>query len=383
MDTLGVLDLERGHRLDDGRAVRLGAARRRSICPGGMAMYARFSSDPFFLLSIGGYHPSFQPPGGLPGAVSTSTACAPRSTISDDVALLARGLLRGHVEHPAVRRGCEPGGQRRSSSASPTRCAARSASTCCSCSRRSRSSSTSRRRSRSPRAPATTSCSPSPCPPTSRGRSRGTRPARRSSSFLGLDVRFDIDVGGRSPAEAPPVRTCSSLVAAALADPSAWRAIAPGDARPCWRRRGRASEDEVWARPDAELEACRTSRRWTASSITYGAYEIAGPSTLTLSGAGIDGAGGPRLGRAASDYFAPAQYDDLSRAEKLAAPSYEAMTAGVRFGGSAVALPRRGRGTHGHARLRVCGDRRGRPDAACRTALLGGDDGTATFAHAR
>ena len=43
-----------------------------------MALYARFTDDPFFLLSVGGYHPSFQPPGGLPGAVSTSTACAPR-----------------------------------------------------------------------------------------------------------------------------------------------------------------------------------------------------------------------------------------------------------------------------------------------------------------
>ena len=39
------------------------------------------------------------------------------------------------------------------------------------------------------------------------------------------------------------------------------------------------------------------------------------------------------------DWFAPAQFDDLTRVEKLAAPSYEAMNAGVSFGIGGIALP--------------------------------------------
>ena len=85
--------------------------------------------------------------------------------------------------------------------------------------------------------------------------------------------------------------------------------------------------------------ASRTSRRSTAQLDHYGAYAIAGPQELTITGAGVDGAGEALVWTPAQGYFAPAQYDDLSRAEKLAAPSYEEMTAGVRFGIDGIALP--------------------------------------------
>ena len=64
-----------------------------------------------------------------------------------------------------------------------------------------------------------------------------------------------------------------------------------------------------------------------------------GPRTLTISGAGVEGAGEALEWAPSEDYFAPAQYDDLSRSEKLSAPSYEAMSAGVRFGIDGIAMP--------------------------------------------
>ena len=52
---------------------------------GESAFYARFATDPFFLLSVGGYHPSFQPPGGLPGAILDLDRMRAAVEISEDV----------------------------------------------------------------------------------------------------------------------------------------------------------------------------------------------------------------------------------------------------------------------------------------------------------
>ena len=150
--------------------------------------------------------------------------------------------------------------------------------------------------------------------------------------FLCIDVRFEIEVGDRSPDEAPPLENVLDLVTTALQDAAAWRSIAPGASTVLADDAEAANEGEVWARPDAELEAIQDVAPLDRKLDLFGAYEIAGPSTLTLGGGSIEGAAGLDW-EEGIDYFAPAQYDDMTRSEKLAAPSYEAMTAGVRFGG--------------------------------------------------
>ena len=54
---------------------------------GDMGMYAAFGAAPYFLLSIGGYHPDFQPPSELPAAVCELERMRADVAISDDVAL--------------------------------------------------------------------------------------------------------------------------------------------------------------------------------------------------------------------------------------------------------------------------------------------------------
>ena len=52
---------------------------------GDMAMYARVGADPYFLLSIGGYNPSFDPPGDLPASVTDLRRMRAEVALSEDV----------------------------------------------------------------------------------------------------------------------------------------------------------------------------------------------------------------------------------------------------------------------------------------------------------
>ena len=339
MDALGVIDLGEG--IVWMTAVLYDSALAQTIhVSGGMAFYARFSSDPFFLLSVGGYHPSFQPPGGLPGAVLDLDRMRAEVTISDDVHYSLEAYFA--VTSNTLQFGADASLEASSKFLGVTYTA----------------------RGEigfdvllvfSPfafivdfEASVTVTAGSGdhelfhvslsahlegPTPWYATGHAR--------FEFLLVDVRFDIEVGDRSPDEAPSVQNVLELVTTALQDPAAWRAIAPATSTVLADDAGAASEDEVWARPDAELEAIQDVAPLNRKLDHFGAYEITGPSTLTLGGGSIDGAEGLDWEEGIG-YFAPAQYDDMSRAEKLAAPSYEAMTAGVRFGGSAVALPRKG-----------------------------------------
>jgi hypothetical protein len=126
------------------------------------------------------------------------------------------------------------------------------------------------------------------------------------------------------------------LVVEALDTPAAWRA-----AQPAWAdttillfAADEAEEDpaELWVRPDAELEARQSVAPLERGLDHYGVYAIDGPTILTVTSAGIEGAPEGDDYVTIADWFAPAQYDELTRAEKLVAPSYEEMITGVRFG---------------------------------------------------
>jgi hypothetical protein len=126
---------------------------------------------------------------------------------------------------------------------------------------------------------------------------------------------------------------------AALEDRSAWRGITPAgaDAAAIIPAVDESDEDEdadVPVRPDAELEAVQTLAPLERALEHYGIYEITGPDRLAVTAVGV-GAPSPTWDPVL-DWFAPAQYDDMSRSEKLGAPSYEQMTGGVRFAAESV-----------------------------------------------
>jgi len=82
-------------------------------------------------------------------------------------------------------------------------------------------------------------------------------------------------------------------------------------------------------RPDASLQARQSVAPLNRELDVYGPYAIDGPTLLTLDAAGLGDPPGGGDWQPAQDWFAPAQFDDMTRTEKLAAPSYEQMTAGA------------------------------------------------------
>ena len=340
MDTLGVIDLGEGT-VWVTSALYDSALVRTLQLSGESALYARFTDDPFFLLAVGGYHPAFQPPGGLPGAIYDLDRLRAAIEISDDVSFSLEAYFA--VTSNTLQFGSHAALEASSKFLGVTYTArgevgfdvllvlspfslqadfeASVAVTAGSGDHELLAVSLSAHLE----GPAPWACSGS---------------AR--FAFLGIDVRFEIDVGANPPAQAPRTENVLDLVVAALELPSAWRAIPPPAATVLVATDDAPDENDVWASPDADLEAVQDVAPLDRELDHLGVYEIAGPRELTVAGAGVDGAGKALVWAAATDYFAPAQYDDLSRTEKLAAPSYEEMTAGVRFGIGEIALPRAG-----------------------------------------
>jgi hypothetical protein len=336
MDTLGVIDLSEGT-VWITSALYDSALLQTLHLSGESAMYARFTNDPFFLLAVGGYHPAFQPPGGLPGALYDLDRMRAAVEISDDVVFALEAYFA--VTSNTLQFGSHASLEASSKFVGVTYTARGEVGFdvllvfspfSFSVDFEASVAITAGSGDHELLAVSLAAHLEGPKPWACSGHANFT--------FLGIDVGFEFDVGGNAPAEAPPIENVLTLVAAALADAAAWRPVAP-TAAPVLLAEAAAVDGEVWATPDADLEAVQDVAPLDRELDHYGAYGIAGPRTLTIGDAGVDGAGEALTWTAQSDFFAPAQYDDLSRAEKLGAPSYEAMTAGVRFGIDGIALP--------------------------------------------
>ena len=336
MDTLGVIDLSEGT-VWITSALYDSALMHTLHLSGESALYGRFTNDPFFLLSVGGYHPAFQPPGGLPGALYDLDRMRASVDISDDVyfaleayfAITSNTLQFGSLatlEASAKFLGVTYTARGEVgfdvllvfSPFSFTVDFEVSVAV------------TAGSGDHELLAVSLAAHLEGPQPWACSGHARFT--------FIGIDVGFEFDVGGNVPPEAPPTENVLALVAEALEAPAAWRPVAPTTA-PVVLAEAATVAGEVWAAPDADLEAVQDVAPLDRALDHYGAYDISGPRTLTISGAGVEGASEALEWAASEDYFAPAQYDDLSRSEKLSAPSYEAMSAGVRFGIDGIAMP--------------------------------------------
>ena len=336
MDTLGVIDLGEGT-VWITSALYDSALVHTLHLSGESALYARFTDDPFFLLSVGGYHPAFQPPGGLPGALYDLDRLRASVDISEDVYFALEAYFAITLEHVPVRLARHPRGV----VAVPRRHVHRP------------------RRGRLRRAARV-------LPVLVHGRLRGVghghrrigrpraagglaRGASGGAAALGLQRpralhlprhRRGLRVRRRRPRAGRGAGDAERARARGGGAPGS-RGVAAGrpEATPVVLAEAVAVEGEVWAAPDADLEAVQDVAPLDRELDHYGAYAIAGPRTLTLAGAGVEGAGAALTWTPSSDYFAPAQYDHMSRSEQLSAPSYEAMTAGVRLGVDGIALP--------------------------------------------
>jgi hypothetical protein len=320
---------------------------------GDMAMYASVGANPYFLLSIGGYNPAFQPPAGLPSAVLGLQRMRAEVSIGEDVwyALEAYVAITSNTLQFGALASLEASVKFLTTTYtargeigfdvllvfSPFSFAADF---------HAGVSVTAGRGDKELLAVSLDAHLEGPKPWYATGSAR--------FSFLGIDVPFEIEVGGAAATQAPPRTSVLAAVAAALVDPGAWRGVLPAGADVTVVTLADAPdvEGEVWVRPDCELEAVQTVAPLDRALDRYGRYVIDGPSTLHLDAAGLAGSaagsdGGSASGAAGGlgdwepvlDWFAPAQYDQLTRAQELSAPSYEEMTAGVRLTAGGIGVP--------------------------------------------
>jgi hypothetical protein len=151
-------------------------------------------------------------------------------------------------------------------------------------------------------------------------------------TFLGVAVGFEFAAGTPEQVEAPDRVSVIDLVVAALADATAWAPATPPAGSPVELA---AAPDEdargpLRLRPDSDLTVSQQVAPLDRDLDGYGTARIDGPTRLTLDGAGITAA---RAVTATSvdSWFPPAQFDELTAAQRLSAPSYELMTAGSRI----------------------------------------------------
>ncbi len=144
--------------------------------------------------------------------------------------------------------------------------------------------------------------------------------------FLGIDVRFDFSVGGMPSVTAPPREPVHEQVTTALSDDRACERVATAD-NGVLAGSG-DPQDGVAVRPDGSLRIVQTVAPLDRRIEVFGQCGVEGPDLLSVDDAGIDGVDSATWSPVL-DYFAPAMFDEMTDAEKLSSPSYELMTAGV------------------------------------------------------
>jgi hypothetical protein len=308
---------------------------------GDMAMYARLGDDPYFLLSVGGYHPAFDPPAGVPAAVTDLDRMRVEVTLSDNVwyALESYVAVTSNTLQFGANASLEMSMRFLRVTYSATAdvgfdvllvltpfafVADFHASVAITAGSHDRE---------------LTSISLT-------AHLEGPKPwfatGTASFDFFGINVPFHVEVGGPAVPQIPARQDVVSLVVTALGDPSAWRGVTPAgaDAGAVLPAVDEPDDDDDDAtaplpvRPDAELEAVQTLAPLERTLEHYGIYEIIGADRLEITSVGVGTK--EQAWETVADWFAPAQYDDMGRSEKLSAPSYEEMTAGVRFGAASV-----------------------------------------------
>lgn len=328
MDTLGVIDTSAG--VVSVVASLYDSTLLRTIhLSGDMAMYARVGADPYFLLSVGGYNPAFDPPGDLPAAVTDLRRMRAEVALSEDVRLGIEAYVA--VTSNTLQFGAlaEIEASDRFLGVTYTAHAEVGFDVLLVF---------------SPFAfiadlhanAEVTAGEKELLAVDLRAHVEGPQPwyatGSASFDFFGIDVSFAIAVGWSAPPAARPAEDVLELVTTALDDPVAWAPRAPATiAGDPVLLDAPEPAGEVWMRPDGELVAAQSVAPLDREMDAFGEYAIAGPRRLDLDAAGFDEVKAATWSPV-TDWFAPALYDTMGRAEKLTAPSFEAMTAGAAIG---------------------------------------------------
>ncbi len=341
MDVLGVVDVPAG-------TVSLVASLHDShllgtiTLDGDMAMYLRATSDPYFLLSVGGYHPSFQPPSSLPAAFQDLRRMSAAITLSLTVGITLSGYFA--VTSNTLQFGGAVKVEASVEFLLTTYTAAGwfdfdvllvfspfaiiadlSAGVSVSAGDRELFG------------VHLSVALEGPQPWLASGRAE--------FEFFGIGVDFAFDIGHHAVG-APPGRVdVLGQVVAALESPASW--AAGGPAGPVAdlsivTAEGDGDENTLWIRPDHSVSARQSIAPLDHDLDLFGhLLPLAGQERLALEDAGAlrpDGSPVALDWTAAAGWFAPSQFEALSSPERLARASFDEMTDGVAFADAGVVV---------------------------------------------
>lgn len=321
MNALGVIDF-------DQRSIALDAVlydsrlAGRFPITGAMAMRLRWGRDPLFALSIGGFHPAFKPPPGIPVlerlAISFSNTESFRLRAESYFALTSNTLQFGAKAHLFASAGgfsVEGGlGYDVLIQFDPFAFLADFYA-----------SLQLRRGSRNL------------FKVKLEGQLAGPRPlrvrAKATFEILWCDFSISIDrtlVAGEPPPQPEPVLVMQKL-RAALEDPRSWTGQGGAGDRRVAVLREAAAGGQLVLDPLGGLTVRQSVVPLELEIARFGGSVPADGRVFRITALTVNGA--TVAFERVSDFFAPAQFLELSDDERLAAPSFEAMPAGIRAGG--------------------------------------------------
>jgi hypothetical protein len=159
--------------------------------------------------------------------------------------------------------------------------------------------------------------------------------------FFFVNVKFDVTVGGHAAPALPDTVDVLAAMAAELAHPEAWSARRPTS--PAAGLVLRADLPDTLVRPDDSVVVQQSVAPLGETLERFGELTPIQDEVHVASTTVVDGATGePLLDLLEEDvdgWFAPAQFEAMRDEARLSAPSYELHPAGVSFGAAGVAVP--------------------------------------------
>lgn len=160
--------------------------------------------------------------------------------------------------------------------------------------------------------------------------------ARAEFRFFGIDVSFEVEVGREIGSATREIVDVLSQVIGAFELEGSWSEVPPPGSAASVVTVEAPADGTLWVRPDHRLRASQSIAPLVRELSAFGAHTPS-PTFLAITGAGLSGTAVTGWDTV-EDWFAPAQFDRLPMGDRLTLPSYEQMVSGVTFGDESIAI---------------------------------------------